>query len=771
MVLVILGLSIACGTCRAQNDNQPVPSGTELQTESPFAEEIKLLDAAADKAARLPVFADILKKADEQKLSPEPLISILTNKKPEATFKDLLEYLRDTPDARRASFIQPLVLGANEAGDSAKIAVSAVLAYGSDALPQICEMLQGEVAGERLAAASISGERPGGAAGVVKLIPELVESLDRKEPDLTGISVRSLKRITLLDFDSPDKWKNWLGEKTEKDLLVEIADRTESMLRDAQAKRDEAQAKLLKVLLDRMRDDERDDAPALITHLHESDSLTVRKEAASLLRELLKKSKDGQLQLIVDALGKSLANRDESEEVRKLCAAGLGECGNPDIAFPYIDAALEANGISADLKLELVKGLNAPIAAARLASMLEAEIDEVETRSGAVMDTLIAQIRSVVRIEDASPEKERILAQLSRLIDLVATKISGELEAPARARFVDLAARACDTLAHISRQRLVDISPCVPSLLNIAMTENGAASAGLTAMRQALDVPTSRDKVIDQLTTTESAERLQTQYLKLVTIGDEPMLIKLLGLYEGMAQTPEPVDALRKRLLERARSSMAVMPATPSTRKTLRDALRGLLAVMIQDPEQQAALITDLLNADYGSNDALAFLMLLKAPRVALITTAMQPLIESKPIKIAELVAALHQRLTVDEQESRDYKTFRLGLNDEVRKAIAAKLDVALKDPIGDDLKKELTGLASGAVRDQFVPTSVKALRKNPGAGESRNVVSEILLAALRQAHPGKYDNVKLDGLTGKEFTDALNDLDARLADDGYAVP
>ena len=769
LVLVILGLSIAGGICRAQDENQPAPTGTELQTESPFAEENKLLNAAADKAARTSAFDAILKKADDKKLSPEPLISILTNKKPEAAFRDLLEYLRDTPAARRDEFIQPLILNASDAGDSAKVALAAVQAYGQKAVPVLCGMLEGDVAAERLAAAAVSGQRIGGAAGVVVVIPKLVKAFDRNEPDLTGVAVKSLKRIALLDYEKAEQWKEWLGRKSEKDLLIEIADRTEARLAEAKAKRDEAQAKFLQVLLDRMRNDESENAGALIAHLNDGDSPPVRLEAAKLLRELLKKSKDGQQEQIIDALGKTLTNRDEIEDVRKLCAQGLAECGKPDLAFPYIDATLEANGISADLKLELVRGLNAPIAAARLAGMLKSEIDEVEARSGAVLDTLIAQVRSV--LWDASPEKQPILEQISRLIDLVAVKISGELEAPARARFVDLAAKACDTLAYISRQRVVDISPCVPSLLNISMTENGAASAGLTALRQALDVASSRDELIKQLTSPPASDRLSKQYQKLIGDGDEAMLIKLLGLYEGMGVSPEPVISLRQRLIERAESTEAVLPATPATRKTLRDALRGLLAVLLTTPEDRRALVTDLLNAQYGGNDALAFLLLLKAPRMEIITGAMQPLVEKKPIKIALLVARLNQGLSGEEQDNGDYKAFRLGLNTAVRKTIGDKLDAALKGTIGDELSKELTGLASGPLRDQFVPTAMDELRKNPGVGDSRDTVSEILLSCLQQAHPGKYNEVKLKGLAGKAFTDALDDLNSKLKDDGYAIP
>ena len=767
VVLVILGLFIACAIANAQDPDVP----SELQTESPFAEEIKQLESAADKAARVAVFQNILAKAAELELEPEPLVSVLQNKKPENAYNDLLPWIRDTEDARHEAFIKPLVLSANDAGESARVATAALCAYGLEAVPTIAGLFDSEAAAERLAAATVAGERVGGIAGVAKLIRPMVTALDRNEPDLSGVVMRSLKRVTLLAFDEPELWKSWLGERTEIDLVVEIADRENAARIEAEAKAEAAEKKLQEVTLQRMRGPERENAEALIDYLTSAEQIPVRVEAVKLLREILPAKEEAAAKPIISALGDSLTNMQESELVRKECATALAECRKPILAFPYIDAALEANAIGADLKLELVRGLNAPIAGERVARMLKAEIDVVETRSGAVLEALIAQVRSVVEIEDNSENKKLILGEFSRLLELIATKISGELEAPARKRYVDLATKTCNTLVHIARLRRVDVSDTVDALTSLALTENGAASVAMTALREALNVPSAREGVLTKLTNDPVATQLATLYQKLISGGEEAMLVSLLGLYETMSVAPEPTEQLRKRLIERAESTEAVLPANPETRKTMRDALRGLLARLIKTTEDHAQLVNDLLAAQYGGNDALAYLIVLKPSRVPVLTAGMQPFVDKQPIKLALLVLKLDQNLNADERGSRDYQAFRSGLNSAVRSSIGAKLSKALRDGLDDESSKEITGLAGGPLREQFVPTAVEQLRKKSEPGEARDTVSEILLSTLKQAHPDKYDAVVLQELNKDDFLKALDGLNILLRNDGYAVP
>ncbi len=196
-----------------------------------------------------------------------------------------------------------------------------------------------------------------------------------------------------------------------------------------------------------------------------------------------------------------------------------------------------------------------------------------------------------------------------------------------------------------------------------------------------------------------------------------------------------------------------------------------MLAVLLQTREDHIALLKELLETDYGGNDALGYLMVLKSDRVAILTGAMQPMIEKKPVQLALLVVRLDHSLTQAERDTPEYKAFRASLSAAVRTAIAERIGKALSGAIDDDLKQELTGLAGGPLRDQFVPAAVEQLRKKPEPGDSREVVAEVLISNLRQAHPNKYDDLALKGLEKDAFVKALDDLNARLRNDGYALP
>jgi hypothetical protein len=182
-------------------------------------------------------------------------------------------------------------------------------------------------------------------------------------------------------------------------------------------------------------------------------------------------------------------------------------------------------------------------------------------------------------------------------------------------------------------------------------------------------------------------------------------------------------------------------------------------------------LVRELLDAEYGGNDALGYLMVLKSDRVAVLTGALQPMVDGKAVRIAQLMLKLDQSLTPAERDNPDYKAFRGGLNSAVRTAFADKISRALTSPLDEEGRKELTGYATGPLRDLFVPTAMAELDKKPAPGNERDTVSEILLSSLRQAHPEKYDNVVLKGLSQADFQKALTELNTRLRNDGYAVP
>lgn len=783
-VLAILGLCLMmCGAVAAQDGAAGADGPMQLQPEEgPFAEESKQLQTAADAAARKAAFGAFLAKARQLKVDPDPLVSILRNKKPEDTFKDLLEYVRDNEGARHPSFVKPLVLAANDAGDNARIASDAVVACGKAALGTLSEMLASETQGERVAAAAVAGRRIGGVAGAARVIPSLVAALDRNEPELSSVLMRSLARLTLQDgFKTAQEWKDWLANKTETDLIVEIADREAAARRKAEDERTRIEKELLEVLIDRMRKQQRDDAPALILHLKDSKYLTVRLEAVRLLKDLVRgAATDESARASIDALGGVLVSSAEPDELRKLCANALADSGKPALSFPYIDQCLAANGISSDLRLELVRGLNSPVAASRLAELLKVEVDGAEARSGALLETLITQVRSVVADSDQGEAAKSILRELDRLLAIAAEKLSGSLEAPARKRWSDLSGRACDTLAYLARLRNVDISAAVNSLVNLACVEASGADlervpqAALSALREAV-LKSNGSAVSAQLSRPPLSDKLAALYARLLggPDGSSQVLIRLIQVYQEMGTSPEPVTELQRRLLERARSTEATLPDSPQDPRTLRDALRTWLARLLNTTAQHAALLAELVNAEYGDKDALGYLQALRAPRVEVISLAFQGLVESRPVRVATIIVGLEQSRawTSEEGAMRDYKVFRDGLMTSVRGEFGRQLAAALKSGASEDERARLSRHATGLLREMWVLAALEKLRENADPGTNRDTVSEILLSSLKQAHPGRYDNFALNGGSKESFLKALDDIAKQLKNDGYAVP
>jgi hypothetical protein len=131
----------------------------------------------------------------------------------------------------------------------------------------------------------------------------------------------------------------------------------------------------------------------------------------------------------------------------------------------------------------------------------------------------------------------------------------------------------------------------------------------------------------------------------------------------------------------------------------------------------------------------------------------------------------MDQNLTEAERANADYKSFRGGLNSAVRTAFTDLVSRALTAPMDEAQSKALVEHAGGPLRDQFVPAAVAELERTPAQTAERDTVSEILLSSLRQAHPEKYDAIVLKGLAQADFLKALGELNAKLRNDGYAVP
>lgn len=775
-VLAFLGCMAAGGiglapSGQAQDSAQPAPAGTELQVEdSPFAEEIKQLEAAADKAGRRAAFAAVLTKATELKASPDPLVSILRNKKPAEAFTDLVEYVRETPEARHVDFLQPLILAANEPGEGARSASAAVVAYRMGAVDTICTMLKSESKPDRLAAAGISAERVGGMKGGAKLTIALVNALASADAELSTVCMRSLARITLLKHEKAEDWRAWLGDKSELDLIAEIGDREAEERRKSEEERKRIEKALLQKILDDMKADDSQNASALVGHLKTSPYLDVRLKACELLAALLPKLAEDAAREPIDILGERLLLATEHEDVRKAAAAALAGSGKPALSFPYIDRCLEGNGISANLRLELVRGLNAPIAATRLALLLKSELDGAELRGGAVLETLLTQARNVLEFQDASQARRDILEQFSRLHLLVLEKVAVTTDTSARSRLLELATRACDTIVFLARVKSVDVSATAEALLSLGCSDTTAAGAAITAMREALRVPESHAALVDKLGTPPESDRLAALYTRLLAGTDEAMQINVMGLYEALSLAPEDLAVLRKRLLDRARSSEATIPRG-NERKTIRDALRALLAKLYTSAAEHTSLLNELLGCQHGDKDFIAYVQLLSAPRVALIAATLQPLLEKEPVRVALLIEELHGRITNEEHQDRDYKSLRTSVDASVRAHIARVIGETLSQGMTDARRAELPKLAAQPMRRQFIDAALEQLKTKPAPGEARDEVSEVLLQALRGAHPERYDGVALKGLSQEEFTKAIEQLHPKLKEDGYNVP
>jgi hypothetical protein len=740
-VFLVIGVALACAHGLAAEGN---PAGASQQPEH-FAEEIRQLEAAGDSAARRNAFGAILKRAEALETEPEPLLSILRNRRPEAAFEDLLDYVRDNPDARKACFVAPLAVLANEAGDNAGKAGKALHAYGTAAAPELVAMLHSDRARERVAAASAAGRRIGGMAGALHMVRPLVQVLQDADAELAGVVVRSLRELTLLRHETPEQWAEWIGDRTEHELLIEIADREAEARRLVEAERKKIEAELLEVLIERIRREQSTDVDALVRLLTESQFLMVRSEAVELLKPLLATLEEEHAAAVIKALGQVLLDPAEDAGLRRRTAATLADSGRPSLAFPFIDQALQSNGLNADLRLELVRGLNSPLAARRLALMLEAEVEGVVQRSSALLEQLVAQVRAVVDFEDTSDAAGQILAQLDRLLGAVLQGLDGDLERPARERLVDLAVRTCDVLVHVARLRRVDISMFSASLVSLASSDTSAASAAVTTLRQALQVPAGRDAVREDLTSELTAPALSALYSRLMAGSSESLLVNLLGLFEELPYAPEPLDVMQVRLLERAENSAATLPTRPEARRTVRDGLRGVLAAMLETEAEHVNLLRALLDARHGEMDALGYLRVLPPPRTDIMTASLRPLIAHNPLRVGCVLAGLSEWLTPAERESDEYRALVAESDSAVKAAFEQQLGRVIAEPTEEHLAAQ-AGHAAGPMRGQWIRAALACLRNHADPTEGRDAVAERLTEALQQAYPDDFQDLELKG-------------------------
>jgi hypothetical protein len=754
--LLTAGLSAAPGA-----NSEPEPG--------PFAEELRMLESAADKPSRRAALEALLARADELGREADPLISILRNKRPEDAYADLVEYLRDTAAARREAFVTPLVMAASEGGDSARGALSALHAYGRAAVPAMIAMLEGESPEARMAAVVVAGERVGGVAGAARLAPILISALEGATPEQAAVLMRALRRTTLLQHETAAAWTSWVEGKTEIELILEIADREAEARRQAVEDRRRLEGQLVEAIVRRMRAEERENMEALLGHLRGSDYLPVRLEAAGLLRALLPALVDELATRGITSVGQVLLDEAAPEELRRVCAATLAAAGRPALTIPLVERALDGNGLTADLRVELVRALNAPQGAGRVAIMLDQEVDGVESRSSALLEALVLQARNVLEFADESEARGKILGALVRLIGRINVSLDSELEAPARRRLTDLASRACETLLHLARLRQVDISESVSALLKLAEKETAATSNALTALRQAMLVPAARGELMARLSEGRDFGLLTDLYVRAMQNQDEATQVNLLALFEEMSKAPEPVAVLRQRLIQRAEQSEASSSARVEARRTVRDGLRALLARLHTSAQEHTELLHALLDARFGENDALAYLALVPPPRKSVLLAAATPLVEQRPFRIARVLLSA-EPLLAEEESGPAWSALRADVERAARARIASRVDKAMEEGLDDAGRDELRGMAGPAARRWFVPIVMDALDRRPEQSAGRDAVADVLLGVLRAAHPDRY-NAALAGLELEEFSRALARVVTMLREDGYEIP
>ncbi|MBV6516978.1 MAG: hypothetical protein HPKKFMNG_02676 [Planctomycetes bacterium] len=757
---------------------QERPPSVELQAEGdPFVEQVKALNAASDKDARRKAIDAVLVRAAELKVDPLPLVEVLKNRKPEAVHTELVAYLRESAPVRHVAFLPLLVVAANDPVDAVSKPAREVLgAYDAEGVIAAMQaMLKGDDALLALAAAGFARQGIGGVAGRAKLVAPLVAALESKSSDLRATAARALRDITLLDLgDDAALWREYLGQKSEETLVEEIANRLDAALRKSEAERKELEEKLVAVTLEQMNA-QKGSVSALLKHLKTSEFQRVRLRAAELLGELLAKlATDEEARPAVEELGALLLDSARSEALRVACAKALS--ARPAMGFEYVDKALEANGLTPALRLELVRALKGSRAALRLAALFQAEILLLDSAGNTLLHELIQQAQNVFEPQTSPEARTAVLAAFTNLLRAVEAKFRQELSVSERDRFASLAQQASVSLTAVARVRAADTSDCVEALLDVAQAISlrapAASSSALTAVRESLGVLAAREQLIKRLSADPLVGKLRALYDQLSQDSNgQGLLITLLSVYTELGSAPEEVlAALRKDLLERAGASAdttTTPPDAPAT--TQRAAARRLLARAARSLDEQVALIQELLAQPYSDNDVLDVLRFLPAPRGTLLVKSLQPRIELEPERVGRLTRAIEPLLSSATRESAEYKTYFQSLRAAVTALYARRIDAALGAAPSDKQREDLRGCAQGVLSDMFVCAAVEQLLATPATSEGRDFVALILVEKLKASHPGRYDNVTLAG-AADVFKKTLEDLKPRLKEDGYPI-
>jgi|GEM_PF-5670568 len=391
--------------------------------------------------------------------APPALVALLDQRAPRKPFEQLVNMLSmsEHEGYRRAGLVRPLAL-ALVRGDPAGESIARALSSFSDAsrLLSAHELLNAAANEEFLAGAALARTRPGGASGVLELAPRLVALMSLEANGVGARAFEALREITLLDFGSDAlAWQRWLDEKDRAEKLAEMADAAVLKVRTLQDTNARLFKSYLREIEAKIQRERAADPDALLRTLDE-EYPQIRALAARLLGTLLPTLPPESAQPVVDAIAERLqASFEEAESVQIALARALAS--RPVEAAEPIRNLLLKNGISASVKLELIKGLTRPDSLEVVTSLLALSAGEY---ADPVQLQLIEQLKLV-----ADPTREELMSDVFRKFT---TRLREEPPESARSPYRREMAAIIDTLRFLLTIKAQPIQTLIPELLAFA---------------------------------------------------------------------------------------------------------------------------------------------------------------------------------------------------------------------------------------------------------------------------------------------------------------
>lgn len=482
---------------------------------------------------------DALLAAIPAPAAPSPLVALLEQRSPRKPFEQLLGLLGtlDQAGARRAGFVRPLALAlvrGDPAGESIARALS--LFAGADRLSVALSLLSSESTEDLLAGVALARTRPDGAAGVLELAPRLVELMEFKEAGVNTRAFEALREGTLLELpNDPVTWRNWLEGYDRATKLSQMADAAVARLRTLQ----ETNARLFKSYLReieaKIERERATDPDALLATLDE-EYPQIRALAARLLGNLLPTLQDAQA---LSVLRRMEARFDpkfaEQESVQIALAKSFS--ARPALAAASIRRLLEANGLAASVKLELIKGMTT-------VDSLESVADLLTLTPGEYADPVQLQLIEQLKLV-ADPQRPELM---QRVFAKLKTRLHEVPAEAARSPYRRETAAMLDTLRFLVTIKSQPIESLVPDLLALAQRDASDRAPVFELLSHFASGNPEKAKAL--LGSGEHAQTLLTlaqAYPVKFDVSVAPSEAALARLYAALGDMP---DELRASMLE-----------------------------------------------------------------------------------------------------------------------------------------------------------------------------------------------------------------------------